>query len=94
LQADVISGFGEENAGLLGLLLILQKKAVMSIRGLFFGLMVFIAISGGTLFAQESTSDQMLRVGLRESPPFVIVNGDLYSGLSVDYIILETAPRL
>jgi polar amino acid transport system substrate-binding protein len=56
----------------------------MSIRGLMFSLLVFLACSGGTLFSQEGTSDQMLRVGLRESPPFVIVDGDLYSGLSVD----------
>lgn len=56
----------------------------MNIKGLLFGLLVFIVFSGGTLFSQEINTGQILKVGLRESPPFVIVDRDIYSGLSVD----------
>ncbi len=60
------------------------EKSVMTLKGLLVGLLIFIAFSGDTLFSQENFTDRKLKVGLRNSPPFVMTGGGAITGLSVN----------
>lgn len=60
------------------------KKTLMNTRGLLLSVLIVFIFSGETLFSQANQTEKKLKVGLRNSPPFVITGDFANTGLSVN----------
>jgi polar amino acid transport system substrate-binding protein len=56
----------------------------MNTRGLLLSVLIVFIFSGETLFSQANQTEKKLKVGLRNSPPFVMTGDGAITGLSVN----------